>query len=192
MFNRMVNSVKRADPETWTAIGFLFGSVPRRNLPSSCCWATRRSSRRPAVLIPLPIPSRPVNTLCGFDVAWFKFPHRQFHVTLLVRQCSPAQQDLERKLRGMGLGRRSWLFTGSERGGQRATAIYTQIGTVELDGIDQKARIADLIVRISDMLVSRLYELLRWGGDAVALKSRQPDHVPRRMLRFVHGMFSLF
>ena len=68
----------------------------------------------------------------------------------------------ERSLRGVALGRKSWLFAGSERGGQRAAAMYSLIGTAKLNGIDPQASLADVIARISDMPVSRLHELLPW------------------------------
>ena len=69
----------------------------------------------------------------------------------------------ERSLRGVALGRKSWLFAGSERGGQRAAAIYTLIGTAKLNDIDPQAWLADVISRINDMPVSRLHELLPWN-----------------------------
>ena len=68
----------------------------------------------------------------------------------------------ERSLRGVALGRKSWLFAGSERGGQRAAAMYSLIGTAKLNDIDPQAWLADVIARISDMPVSRLHELLPW------------------------------
>lgn len=69
----------------------------------------------------------------------------------------------ERSLRAVALGRKAWLFAGSERGGQRAAAIYTLIGTAKLNDIDPQAWLADVIARISDMPVSRLHELLPWN-----------------------------
>ena len=72
----------------------------------------------------------------------------------------------ERALRGVALGRKSWLFAGSERGGHRAAAMYTLIGTAKLNGIDPQAWLADVIARISDMPVSRLPELLPWNWAA--------------------------
>ena len=69
----------------------------------------------------------------------------------------------ERSLRGVALGRKAWLFAGSERGGQRAAAMYTLIGTAKLNDIDPQAWLADVIARISDMPVSRLHELLPWN-----------------------------
>ena len=68
----------------------------------------------------------------------------------------------EKSLRGVALGRKSWLFAWSERGGQRAASMYSLIGTAKLNGIDPKAWLADVIARISEMPVSRLHELVRW------------------------------
>jgi len=69
----------------------------------------------------------------------------------------------ERSLRGVALGRKSWLFAGSERGGQRAAFMYSMIGTAKLNSIDPQAWLADVIARISDLPVSRLPELLPWN-----------------------------
>lgn len=65
----------------------------------------------------------------------------------------------ERSLRGVALGRKSWLLAGSERGGQRAAFMYSLIGTVKLNGIDPQAWLADIIAKISDLPLSRLPEL---------------------------------
>lgn len=69
----------------------------------------------------------------------------------------------ERSLRGVALGRKAWLFAGSERGGQRAAAIYTLIDTAKLNDIDPQTWLADAIARIADTPVSRLHELLPWN-----------------------------
>ncbi|MFZ3585315.1 transposase domain-containing protein [Loktanella sp. DJP18] len=76
-----------------------------------------------------------------------------------------ANNAAERSLRGVALGRKSWLFAGSERGGQRAAFMYSLIGTAKLNDIDPQAWLADVIARISDMPVSRLHELLPWEWD---------------------------
>lgn len=66
-------------------------------------------------------------------------------------------------MRGVALGRKSWLFAGSERGGQRAAFMYRLIGSAKLNGIDPQAWLADVIARISNLPVSRLPELLPWN-----------------------------
>src|SRR5204863_3729062 len=56
----------------------------------------------------------------------------------------------ERALRGIALGRRAWLFAGSDRGGERAAAMYTLIATAKLNAIDPQAWLADVLRRIAD------------------------------------------
>ena len=73
----------------------------------------------------------------------------------------------ERALRGVALGRKAWLFAGSDRGGQRAAAIYTLIATAKLNGIDPQAWLADALARIADMPTSRLDDLLPWNWTAL-------------------------
>jgi transposase len=68
----------------------------------------------------------------------------------------------ERALRGIALGRKAWLFAGSDRGGERAAAIYTLIGTAKLNDVDPQAWLADVLGRINDHPASRLDELLPW------------------------------
>ena len=66
----------------------------------------------------------------------------------------------ERAPRGIALGRKAWLFAGSDRGGERAAAIYTLIGTAKLSEVDPQAWLADVLRRIADHPVQRLHELL--------------------------------
>jgi transposase len=68
----------------------------------------------------------------------------------------------ERALRGVAIGRKSWLFAGSERGGERAAMIYTLIMTAKLNGVDAYAWLADALARIAEHPVQRLHELLPW------------------------------
>jgi transposase len=72
----------------------------------------------------------------------------------------------ERSLRGIALGRRAWLFAGSDRGGERAAAIYTLIATAKLNDINPQAWLADVLARIADHPASRLDELLPWHWTA--------------------------
>ena len=69
----------------------------------------------------------------------------------------------ERALRGIALGRKSWLFAGSDRGGQRAAAMYSLIVTAKMCDIDPQAWLADALARIADHPASRLDELLPWN-----------------------------
>ena len=69
----------------------------------------------------------------------------------------------ERALRGIALGRKSWLFAGSDRGGQRAAIIYSLIVTAKMNDIDPQAWLADVLARIADHPVQRIDELLPWN-----------------------------
>lgn len=68
----------------------------------------------------------------------------------------------ERALRGIALGRKSWLFAGSDRGGERAAAMYSLIATAKLNDVDPRAWLAHVLARIADHPASRLEELLPW------------------------------
>ena len=69
----------------------------------------------------------------------------------------------ERELRAVAVGRRNWTFAGSDRGGERAAAIYTLIATAKLNDLDPQAWLADVLRRINDHPASRLDELLPWN-----------------------------
>ena len=74
----------------------------------------------------------------------------------------PFNNAAERALRGFALGRKSWLFAGSERGADRAAAVTTLIITAKLNDVDPLAWLADVLARIADIPQSRLPELLPW------------------------------
>jgi len=69
----------------------------------------------------------------------------------------------ERALRGIAIGRRAWLFAGSDRGGVRAAAMFTLIETAKLNDVDPQAWLADVLRRINDHPAARLHELLPWN-----------------------------
>jgi transposase len=69
----------------------------------------------------------------------------------------------ERGLRGIAIGRKSWLFAGSDRGGQRAAAMYSLIITAKMNDIDPQAWLADVLARIAEHPAHRIDELLPWN-----------------------------
>ncbi|MBT0671816.1 IS66 family transposase [Novosphingobium profundi] len=69
----------------------------------------------------------------------------------------------ERALRCVPLGRKAWLFCGSDRGGQRAAVLYTLIQTARLNDVDPQAWLADVLARIAEHPVNRIDELLPWN-----------------------------
>ena len=68
----------------------------------------------------------------------------------------------ERTLRSLALGRKSWLFAGSDRGGARAAMMYSLIMTARMNDIDPQAWLADVLGRIADHPAHKLDELLPW------------------------------
>jgi hypothetical protein len=69
----------------------------------------------------------------------------------------------ERGLHGGALGRKSWLFCGSDRGGRRAADMYSLIVTAKMNGVDPQAWLADVLKRIAAHPAHRLDELLPWN-----------------------------
>ncbi|MGA3065135.1 MAG: IS66 family transposase, partial [Methylocystis sp.] len=80
----------------------------------------------------------------------------------------------ERGLRGIALGRKSWLFCGSDRGGQRAAAMYSLVVTCKMNGVDPQAWLTDVLSRIAAHPAHRLDELLPWSWSprAAAIPAR--------------------
>ena len=68
----------------------------------------------------------------------------------------------ERALRTVAIGRKNYLFAGSDAGGERAAAIYSLLGSAKLNGIDPEAYMTELLRRIADHPVNRIEELLPW------------------------------
>jgi transposase len=75
----------------------------------------------------------------------------------------------ERALRAVALGRKNYLFAGSDAGGERAAAIYSLVGSAKLHGLDPQAYLRHVIERIAEHPVNRIEELLPWRVDL------QPD-----------------
>ena len=73
----------------------------------------------------------------------------------------------ERALRGIALGRKSWLFCGSDRGGQRAAAMYSLIVTAKMNDVDPHAWLTDVLARIATHPAHRIDELLPWNWKAL-------------------------
>ena len=66
-------------------------------------------------------------------------------------------------MRCIAVGRRNWTFCGSDRGGERAAAIYSLVATAKLNDIDPEAWLSDVLRRINDHFASRLAKLLPWN-----------------------------
>jgi transposase len=69
----------------------------------------------------------------------------------------------ERAMRGIALGRKSWLFAGSDRGGERAAVMFTLIQSCKLNDVDPQAWLADVLARIAEHKITELAALLPWN-----------------------------
>jgi hypothetical protein len=69
----------------------------------------------------------------------------------------------ERAIRPLAVGRKNWLFAGSDTGGERAAIIYTIIETAKMNGLEPEAYLRDIIARIADHPMKRIAELLPWN-----------------------------
>ena len=74
----------------------------------------------------------------------------------------------ERSMRCVALGRKNYLFVGSEGGGKAAAIAYTLIETAKLNGVDPQAWLTDVLARIADHKITRIDELMPWSYAAKA------------------------
>jgi len=97
----------------------------------------------------------------------------------LTRYCENGQIEIdnnaaERALRAVALGRKNYLFAGSDAGGERAAAIYSLIGSARLCGLDPEAYLRQVLTRIADCPITQIKELLPWKVAANLTPQIQP------------------
>ncbi len=82
----------------------------------------------------------------------------------------------ERALRAVALGRKNYLFAGSDKGGERAAVLYSLIGTAKLNGLDPESYFRDVLSRLPDHPINHIEELLPWK--VAALDTDHPSSQP--------------
>jgi|TARA_R110002012_G_scaffold318012_1_gene535445 hypothetical protein len=83
-------------------------------------------------------------------------------------RCEISNNAAERAIRPLAIGRRNWMFAGSDAGGDRAAAIYSLIETAKMQGLDPRKYLSIVLVRIADHPINRIDELLPWNIDIQA------------------------
>jgi transposase len=80
----------------------------------------------------------------------------------------------ERALRAVAIGRKNYMFAGSDAGGERAANLYSLIGSAKLNGLDPEAYLREVLTRIAEHPITRIEELLPWNVAASVPPALEP------------------
>ena len=106
----------------------------------------------------------------------------------LIRFCDDGRIEIdnnaaERALRCVALGRKNFLFAGSDAGGERAAAIYSLLGSAKLNGYNPEAFLREVLARIADHPINQIAELLPWNLKAHATPLTANDATTNLLLQ---------
>src|SRR5665213_1536976 len=100
--------------------------------------------------------NRGCDSICALALACPHTLHRR-------RTAEIDNSAAERALRAVALGRKNYLFVGSDCGGERAAAMYSLIGSAKLNGLDPELYLRNVLSQVADHPISRIDELLPWN-----------------------------
>jgi hypothetical protein len=97
----------------------------------------------------------------------------------LTRYCDDGRLEIdnnaaERALRAVAMGRKNYMFAGSDAGGERAANLYSLIGSAKLNGLDPEAYLREVLTRIAEHPITRIEELLPWNIAASVPPALEP------------------
>jgi transposase len=90
---------------------------------------------------------------------------------------------IERQIRPIALGKKNWLFAGSDNGGERAAAMYSLLNSAKLNGIDPEAYMRHVLERIADHKINAIHELLPWNVTLATEQTQQQDQQQNQAAR---------
>jgi transposase len=128
----------------------------------------RQSSARPIIDDLAPFLDASLATISGRSELAGAIRYGRSRWPALTRYLDDGQLEIsnnaaERAIRPLALGRKNYMFAGSDAGGERAAAAYTLIETAKLNDLDPEAYLRDVLGRIADHRINRIAELLPWN-----------------------------
>jgi transposase len=162
--------------EALDRIGALFDiERPIAGAPPDIRRAVRRRTARPRIDELATWLDEQLNKLPGkSDLAGaIRYARSRWHA--LTRYLDDGRLEIsnnaaENQIRPAALGRKNWLFCGSDAGGERAAAFYTLVRTARLNGVEPEAWLTDVIARIGAHPINRLHEMLPWNWSPPATR----------------------
>jgi transposase len=163
-------SVIAAEVLDWIGALYAIEKEIRGRRPEERC-AVRRQRSKPLLDTMKPWLEQTLGTLSHKSEAAKAIRYLLARWEALGRYCDDGRIEIdnnaaERALRCVAIGRRNFMFAGSDAGGERAAAMYSLLGSAKLNGLNPEAFMREVLTRIADHPISRIHELLPWNLQA--------------------------